>query len=143
MKQVNIKMTDSVRDAINQLFYIMPPKNRGSSINLFMTDLVDTRVSSIASKFSESTGKRGAPKRSKSKVVEAILEAFAASHQAGKFGSKDLAKVYEISKSICKDLQEESINIGLTKSVFCSGLLQYLCKTQKMSDKLFQNLYKD
>ncbi len=136
-------MTESAREAINDIFYILPAKHRGTSINLFMTDLVDTRVSSIASKFSESTGKRGAPKRSKSKVVEAILDAFAVSHKAGKFGSKDLGKVYEISKLICNELQDKSINIGFTKSVFCSGLLQYLCKTQKMSDKLFINLYKD
>ena len=143
MKQIIIKMRKESRDAINEIFYIIPPKRRGMSINLFIEDSVNIRLMAIAEKFTEHYGIVGPPRRSKSKVIEAILQAFAASHKAGKFGSKDLGKVYEIAATIITDLKNEGIDLGLTKSVFVSALVQYLCKTQKMSDKLFQNLYKD
>lgn len=141
MKQIGIKMSDDVREVISSLFYIVPKKQKGQNINIFISDGIDVLISTIAERHQKYVGGRGAPRRSKSKVIEAILEAFAVAHRQGKFGDKELAKVLQESKQIVEELNEIGINLGVTKSVFVSALVRYLCRTQKLSDKLFENIY--
>lgn len=142
MKQINIKISEDVMEAINGIYYLVPPKNqRGKSINIFLTEEVDIKVSAIAEKFQSHTGRRGAPRKSKARVVQVMLEAFAISYRQGKVKDKDKEKIMELSKDIVSDLCELNLAVKVTKATFVSALVLYLCFTQKISDKLFLDLY--
>jgi hypothetical protein len=64
-------------------------------------------------------------------------------YRQNKFTAKDQALVIEDAKKLLTEIEEHHVCRGLTKAAFTSALVRYLCTTQKLNDKLFQNLYKD